>query len=943
MQTKQNKTKQNKTKQTLIKVISPPLQKIKIIFILLILFNIISCGKNNESPGDSKDSVISRAPQNPYKLLQFINHWSTNTDVLKYSVGLDITQSENIKNYKKGIDGIYGTSDDEYIDSISELDSIPYIGQGSLDRIDSYAINVWNDTISKKIPDYAYALNYLNHRTISLDKIEDIINLVSPSSDSLYIYRAGTDMDMGTIDDNYFSNMYEVQQLKGIGTYSFNQILKTCSGRNIQGVENIYASEIVWGKNEMSETGVLQISGKIELKSGVTRNNIIKNSDITLKFDSEILAFQKFEWGLISIEENKWIVKELSGSNFIVSGASSIIWNNDTQGLIDLTVKFPNTNLPAERENSLNQSWEIRMRIGADPFILFDRIGDDEFWIQSKSSDNKKSWIYKKTGNFPEAFDFDNDGLSDEFELSVNGEPEYYDSDGDGIPDLFEFQYYNTDLSVIDGDRDGLNDFIEVFNTQGFGTSASDSDSDRDGLPDGWETALGYNPLRKDSNYNGIDDNAEDEDNDGRNNMEEYFDITNPFVADAKDSGIPAIIGIAKILPGYGGKINPECLENPYAMNFPNKNQKKLNRAYGDRSYSAPSSPSIGYGGVADFNFLNSISKNLIINIRDLNSNDNPTYTDENFKVKIINAVVLKELEGSMSSALQMKFAIGGINSNTIMRVTDLKSATSNRDPKGADIRMEIQDLEILFIVNPLKIKPRNLGRMPGGMTGDPDFSVVKISTIPFISGLRVKLTSKEIENSGGHNHTGRPTHFQNPVTGFTNDVGVFTTKYYSKEASGEEKITVEFNSSGYKFEEIITVKVDWITENLLPKRSFFKDGSTPQTVGLHSNHFYGTPQTVNLMCDIADSYISVYPNTIFHITDGSLEWGGCNDFTKNWSGPHNGHRTGLNFDVDDRDGISLWGERGRKFSELCRYYKVKSKRHPTNAQPNHWHLDFPE
>ncbi len=95
-------------------------------------------------------------------------------------------------------------------------------------------------------------------------------------------------------------------------------------------------------------------------------------------------------------------------------------------------------------------------------------------------------------------------------------------------------------------------------------------------------------------------------------------------------------------------------------------------------------------------------------------------------------------------------------------------------------------------------------------------------------------------------------------------------------------------------------------------------------------------------MKDIADTYCSFYPNTRFHITDGSLECGGCNDYTHNWSNPHRGHRTGLNFDVDDQDGISLWGQRGDSFAAVCNSKSVTPARHG-GPPANHWHLDFPE
>ena len=80
--------------------------------------------------------------------------------------------------------------------------------------------------------------------------------------------------------------------------------------------------------------------------------------------------------------------------------------------------------------------------------------------------------------------------------------------------------------------------YIDFFNVRGSGLiddicffdSNIWEDSDNDGLPDDYETTiLLTDPLRKDSNLDGVFDGDEDFDNDGISNYQEFLDATDPY------------------------------------------------------------------------------------------------------------------------------------------------------------------------------------------------------------------------------------------------------------------------------------------------------------------------------------------------------------------------------------------------------------------------------
>ncbi|MCA9981444.1 MAG: hypothetical protein KDD89_11435, partial [Anaerolineales bacterium] len=90
--------------------------------------------------------------------------------------------------------------------------------------------------------------------------------------------------------------------------------------------------------------------------------------------------------------------------------------------------------------------------------------------------------------------DRDRDGLSDQQELlpAINTDPDNPDTDADRLLDGEEVLLFGTNPRAADTDTDGLTDYDEVNVHR---TDPRNPDTDGDTCPDGYEIAIGTNPL----------------------------------------------------------------------------------------------------------------------------------------------------------------------------------------------------------------------------------------------------------------------------------------------------------------------------------------------------------------------------------------------------------------------------------------------------------------
>ncbi len=126
--------------------------------------------------------------------------------------------------------------------------------------------------------------------------------------------------------------------------------------------------------------------------------------------------------------------------------------------------------------------------------------------------------FFEDFDNWSKLRDIDGDGLPDCVEQYLGSNPEMKDTDSDGLDDYYEVFVTYTDPVKPDSDDNGINDGDEDFDEDSLtnleeytlSTNPWNDDSDGDELKDGEEiNTYGTDPLKKDTDDDGLEDNDE--------------------------------------------------------------------------------------------------------------------------------------------------------------------------------------------------------------------------------------------------------------------------------------------------------------------------------------------------------------------------------------------------------------------------------------------------
>jgi 5-methylthioadenosine/S-adenosylhomocysteine deaminase len=152
------------------------------------------------------------------KLLAFLNHPTTSLDFLDNDVGLNKNAAIQLIAHRNGPDGVYGNGDDDPFDSEVEVDNVSYVGPTAL-----ATLNAWAATWA--MPDENQeVLTFVNDPLATYTVFDIDVGLKSLAAAKIVGHRDGPDGEFGTLDDNLFDTIEELDSVPYVGPVTLGQI-----------------------------------------------------------------------------------------------------------------------------------------------------------------------------------------------------------------------------------------------------------------------------------------------------------------------------------------------------------------------------------------------------------------------------------------------------------------------------------------------------------------------------------------------------------------------------------------------------------------------------------------------------------------------------------------------------------------------------------------------
>lgn len=304
--------------------------------------------------------------------------------------------------------------------------------------------------------------------------------------------------------------------------------------------DNVDAQEdIEIHENNINITTPTKSDGDIILDGNVNIQTALKAEE-TITFCGEVKNTEK---AVIYSQKSDIIIDSenvnLNGLIYSPNGTIYITAKNLTMNNVVMIAEKINISCPSINANYSRTAAEL--------------VGD----ICVKKEDNTTEDTTETTEVDTELKDEDGNGIPDYYEDMSNWD-KLDDTDGDGLPDVVE-GYIGTDGTKIDTDGDGLGDYYEIYysttdplktDTDDNGVTDGDEDFDEDGLSNMEEYNHKTMPFNNDTDYDGLLDGEEvnkyktnpadeDTDADGLKDGDEINFNTNPLEKDADGDGVP--------------------------------------------------------------------------------------------------------------------------------------------------------------------------------------------------------------------------------------------------------------------------------------------------------------------------------------------------------------------------------------------------------------------
>jgi hypothetical protein len=199
----------------------------QILFVTVATITLSACGGSDNRVVDLSDSNQPIELIDDIGLLAFLNDQVHITSTY-LDVGCDIRKdsAKYLIGHRDGLDGIPGTGDDNLYDDLEEVSSVYKVGPSTLEQL--YICAAASGYLFSK---EAGLLAFLNDQAeTTVERLDSGCAIRSDSAEYLIGHRDGFDRIPGSLDDNLYDSIEEIDNVYMVGLWTVNRLYACAEG-----------------------------------------------------------------------------------------------------------------------------------------------------------------------------------------------------------------------------------------------------------------------------------------------------------------------------------------------------------------------------------------------------------------------------------------------------------------------------------------------------------------------------------------------------------------------------------------------------------------------------------------------------------------------------------------------------------------------------------------
>jgi hypothetical protein len=196
------------------------MKPITLLTVLLAATRLFGCGQDDDPLEDLVSADQRLELRDRVGLLAFLNDQdAVSQDLLDKDCGIRSNAAANLIDHRDGPDRLTGTADDDLFESLAQVEETNWVGPWTMQQLYLCA-NQHGYLFGQQ----AGFMDFVNDPATSLHALDVDCEIRSDSAANIIAHREGPDSQAGTLDDNPFETVDELDQVTMVGLWTLDRL-----------------------------------------------------------------------------------------------------------------------------------------------------------------------------------------------------------------------------------------------------------------------------------------------------------------------------------------------------------------------------------------------------------------------------------------------------------------------------------------------------------------------------------------------------------------------------------------------------------------------------------------------------------------------------------------------------------------------------------------------